>query len=347
MKLMVGYQLMESDNFIQHIAKYKEHIYEMYFSWSDMPNGRNSLKTDQNYLPWEAVKRQEEDLRFLAKNKIHFNLLLNANCYGKYSQSRSFYNDIGDLVDYIGEKYRLQSVTTTSPLIAKFIKSHFPDLDIRASVNMDIGTIQGMDYLNEYFDSYYMKREYNRDRKKINELKNWCDKNQKKLFLLANSGCLNNCSARQFHDNLVAHESEIREMDNALQFRGICREHLEKEEKQSHVIRDTNFIRPEDISVYDQWFTAAKLATRVSQNPVRILEAYVNRSFSGNILELLEPNHSDILYPTILENKKIPDEFNAKVMTCNKECYKCNYCKEIYNKALVRLDCGGIIDVNQ
>ena len=53
---------------------------------------------------------------------------------------------------------------------------------------MEIGSIEGMEYLAEYFDSYYIKRELNRDFSKIIPLKEWCDKNNKKLFLLANSG---------------------------------------------------------------------------------------------------------------------------------------------------------------
>ena len=46
----------------------------------------------------------------------------------------------------------MASVTTTSPLIAKFIKNNFEELEVRASVNMEIGTVQGLDYLAEYFD---------------------------------------------------------------------------------------------------------------------------------------------------------------------------------------------------
>ena len=45
---------------------------------------------------------------------------------------------------------------------------------------------------------------------------------------------------------------------------------------------------------------AMKLATRVNPNPVRILESYIKRSYSGNILELLEPAHN--IYPYIIEN---------------------------------------------
>ena len=78
--------------------------------------------------------------------------------------------------------------------VKEFIKNNFEDLEVRASVNMEIGTIEGMEYITNYFDSYYMKREYNRDIEKVAELKKWCDENGKKLFGLANSGCLNFCS---------------------------------------------------------------------------------------------------------------------------------------------------------
>ena len=68
----------------------------------------------------------------------------------------------------------------------------------------------------------------------------------------------------------------------------------------------TNFIRPEDTVLYEGLFPALKLATRVSNDPVRILKAYIeNRRFSGSIFDLLEPNHTNTLYPYLLDNSKI------------------------------------------
>ena len=52
-----------------------------------------------------------------------------------------------------------------------------------------------------------------------------------------------------------------------------------------------------------------KLATRVSKNPVGIVRAYCSGSYSGNIPDLLEPNHAGLFYPQIIENKKIPNLF--------------------------------------
>ena len=299
MKFSVGLQHTNID-FLNCIAENKEHISEVYFSWGDFPNGR-SIQIDSNdCTSFEMQNMQFQALEMISGLGIPLNLLFNANCYGKHSQSRSFFNKIGNTVDYISQNFALDSVTTTSPLIAKFMKNNFPNLEVRASVNMGIGSIQGMDYLSNYFDGYYMQREYNRNFDKIRELKGWCDENEKKLYMLANSGCLNYCSAHNFHDNLVAHESEIAEMDNAYEFTGICREYLSCEKNYRALIDNTNFIRPEDIHKYEAFFDSVKLATRVHKNPSAVLKSYINGKYCGNILDILEPAHS--IYPYVIEN---------------------------------------------
>ena len=299
MKYMVG--LKTTDEKLLHcIRENKEHIYEVYFSWGDFPNGRSNQLENLEYAPWELQDMQRSALQELSSEGIAFNLLFNANCYGKDSQSRAFFYKVGTTIDYVAEHYGLQSVTTTSPLIAKFVHENFKGIEVRASVNMEIGTIQGMEYVADYFDSYYMKRELNRDFNAIKMLHQWCQENGKQMFLLANSGCLNYCSAHNFHDNLVAHESEIAKMDNAYAFQGVCREFLRNENHYQALINNTNFIRPEDMHLYEPYFTAAKLATRVHKNPSMVVNSYVRERYSGNVLELLEPAHS--IYPYVLEN---------------------------------------------
>lgn len=334
MKFSVGYQMRNDLSFIQDIIAEKTHIDEVYFSWSDFPNGRNMQTQQSEFSRWEAHKKQESDLDLLFEAGIKFNLLFNANCYGADSLSRAFYNKIGDSVDYLMSRYELTSVTTTSPVIAKFIKNNFETLKVRASVNMKIGTTESMDYLANYFDGYYMQREYNRNFDKIAELKAWCENRGKKLYILANSGCLNNCSAHTFHDNLVAHENEISQRDNAFLFEGICSEYLKEHEKRIALVRDTNFIRPEDVALYEPYFLSMKLATRVSPNPSLILRSYIDQKYSGNILELLEPNHSGRIYPYVLDNKKLGNSY----LSCDKNCRECNKCREVFEKAFVKLE---------
>lgn len=313
MKYMVG--LKNGDKtLLECIKNNKEHIYEVYFSWGNIPNGRTSQLESQEYTAWEMQDMQRSALSELSKEGIALNLLFNANCYGKDSQSRAFFHQVGMIIDYVENTYGLQSITTTSPLIAKFVKTNFEHLEVRASVNMEIGTVQGMEYLADYFDSYYMKRELNRDFETIKTLHKWCYENGKKMYMLANSGCLNHCSAHNFHDNLVAHEAEIAQMDNAYDFHGVCKEYLKDEKHYQALIDHTNFVRPEDMHLYESYFEAAKLATRIHKNPSMVVNSYMREKYSGNILELLEPAHN--IYPYVVENgsplklRRIDEEFS-------------------------------------
>ena len=304
MKFSVGYQMRPDPDFLGGIISQKEHIHEVYFSWGQYPNGRSAQGMQQGLTQWEAYYRQEADIAALAAAGLHMNLLFNATCYGANSQSKAFFDGVGNTVDYLS-RYNLTSVTTTSLLIAKFLQENFPQLDVRASVNMCIGTIEGLDYVKDYFDSFYIKRELNRDFRAIRNLKSWCDDHGKTLYGLANSGCLNNCSAHTFHDNLVSHEQEISKMDNGYAFEGVCRAFLKDPANHYKIVDRTGFIRPEDVALYEGLFPALKLATRVSPNPLRILRAYTAQHYRGNMLELLEPTHSGIFYPHVLENSRI------------------------------------------
>ena len=305
MKFSVGYQMLSNSAFLDAILDCRERISEVYFSWGSYANGRNSQLRQMNLTAWEAQRQQEEDLKLLSENGLKLNLLFNAMCYGKDSQSRSFFEGIGNTVDYISNHFGLASVTTTSPLIARFIKENFAGMDVRASVNMGIGTPEAMDYIKDCFDSFYMKRELNRDFHAIKRMKYWCDDNGKTMYALANSGCLNDCPAHAFHDNLVSHEQEIAQMDNGYAFEGICRKYLADPAHQKAVLTHIGFIRPEDIHHYEGLFPAMKLATRVSPVPVQILRAYMNEKHIGAVTDLLEPNHSGLVYPYLLENSSI------------------------------------------
>ena len=337
MKLMVGYQPMESDAFMREIIRRKDEISEVYFSYGGMPNGRHASDLSARLAAWQVREMQASDLSMLSKEKISLNLLLNGNCYGGDSLSKSFFGEICETVDELGERYGLSSVTTTSPEIARLIKRNFPSLEVRASVNMEIGTPEGVDYLADCFDGFYMARELNREMPRLKALSSYLRSIGKKPYLLANSGCLRHCSARQYHDNLVAHEREIMRRDNAVHFRGICTEYFEGANDPSLYLSRLSFIRPEDLGLYEGIADAVKLATRVNASPARVLAAYAERHFSGNLLDLLEPNHAASLYPFVIENSALPEDFGAVSSACLHDCVACGYCKSAYDSARRRL----------
>ncbi len=308
MKFSVGWGQRADSRFVDEIIKQKEKIGEVYFSWGNYANGRNNQLKVAGLSSVEAAARQSEELKRISDAGIPLNILFNAMCYGRHSQSRTFFEGIGETVDYLMNQYHLTSVTTTSLLIARFIKGNFEDLDVRASVNMGIGTIEGLEYVKDYFDSFYAARELNRNLSELKKLRKWCDANGKRLYGLANSGCLNYCSAHTFHDNLVAHETEISEMDNGYAFNGVCSQYLKNKANRNAVFDNTSYIRPEDIGIYEDIFSGMKLATRVNPDPVRVLSSYVKGHAVGSTLSLLEPDHTALIYPFILENSRIESQ---------------------------------------
>lgn len=347
MKWLVGYQLTEDDAFMDELLRQRAQVAEVYFSWGTMPNGRHAAAAHANLTAAEAQRRTEMDLQTLADHGFRFNLLLNGNCYGGRSLSRMFLMEVCDTIEEIGARFGIASVTTTSPVLAKVVKRNFPDLEVRASVNMEIGSIAGMEYLADTFDSFYIARELNRELDQLRVMRDWCVKNGKKSYILANSGCLRHCSARQFHDNLVAHEREIAEMNNGAEFHGICADYLRGAADKAVYLRRLSFIRPEDMAQYDGLADGAKLATRVSRVPAQILRAYAQGHYAGNLLDLLEPDHAATLYPDVIENNRLPADFGARTAQCGHRCEtggECSYCREAFAAACVRIPDYAVAD---
>ncbi|HCU38115.1 MAG TPA: hypothetical protein DGT21_22580, partial [Armatimonadetes bacterium] len=270
MKFSVGYQLPdgESEPLVDIIADYAEAVSEVYFPWGDMPSGRAPLATVHGYTDWGATATLTEDLRRLRALGVKLDVLFNSNCYGGKAISKWLQNQVCSVLDYLGETVGgADIVTTTSPFVARTIKQYQPEVEVRASVNMRIGTIRGMDYLADVFDSYHVQREFNRDLEYLRELKSWADENGKKLVMLANSGCMWNCSGQSFHDNMVAHEAEIDETANVAGWAvHTCWRYLKQRENWVSILQNT-WVRPEDLHHYEGLLDTIKLATRMHARP--------------------------------------------------------------------------------
>ncbi|MBC7321181.1 U32 family peptidase [bacterium] len=330
----------DEESIVEVVKEFREHIEEVYFPWLDMPSGRSPMTKREGFVDWKGQEKLERDLSILKDMGIKLDLLLNADCYGGESLSEHLANFVRSIIAYLKDNVGVDIVTTTSLMIAKVIKEEFPDIEIRASVNMRIGTIKAMEYISELFDSFYIQREYNRDIRRIEEMKEWADQNGKKLCFLVNSGCLNFCSGQTFHDNLVAHEAEIVTRKN-VNIRdwdpSICWNYYKIRENWVKFLQNS-WIRPEDLHNYDKYFSIAKLATRTHSNPRKVIEAYSKQRFKGNLMDLLEPGHSPLFFPYAIDNSRFPNDWFQKTSSCDKKCHKCNYCLSVLEKVLVSIE---------
>lgn len=338
MKFAVGYQLPSDDDepMVEIIADYAEQIAEVYFPWADLPSGRAPLASRRGYTDWTAQRELERDLVRLRELGMKLDLLFNAACYGGRAISEWLENQVRSVLEYMEAGVGgADLVTTTSPFVARTVKRYFPDVEVRASVNMRIGTVKGMAYLADVFDSYHVQREHNRDLPYLRELKAWADGAGKRLIMLANSGCMIHCSGQSFHDNMVAHEAEIDECRNVTDWNAhTCWRFLQDPANRVCVLQNT-WVRPEDLHHYEGLFDVVKLATRMHARPRAVIDAYVNRRFRGNLLDLMEPGFGPAFAPSVIDNTRFPEDWFARTSTCDRRCHACDYCAQVLEQVLV------------
>jgi len=336
-KYSVGYQLCppEAESFPEIVSAYRESISEVFFAWPEMPSGRGDVLVHSGDVQ-DVQQRMEMELREIKKMGVKLDLLFNANCYGAESLSEKLADKVRSVIEHLDSiDCGVDIVTTTSLAIAHTVKKFFSHIEVRASVNMKIGTVKGMEYVSDLFDSFHIQRDYNRDLSHLKELKSWADKNGKKLILLANSGCFAHCSGQIFHDNNVAHESEICKMQNIEGFNPyVCWRSLKRKSNWVKLLQNT-WIRPEDMHNYEGLFDTVKLATRIHKLPGLVIDAYSRRRYFGNILDLFEPTFSTSIAPYIIDNSAFPKNWFDKTSTCDKMCYRCSYCDEVLKKVLM------------
>lgn len=334
-RFAVGYQLAEpgEESFVDLLGDHLETVAEVYCAPPGEPSGRAALPADQ-----AARARFSGDMRRLRRLGVKVDLLFNAACYGADAMSRALEKRV---VDAIADLEKAGAppdlVTTTSPAVAHVVGRHFPGLERRASVNMRLGSVAAMAYLADLFESFHVRRDHNRDPARLDDLHGWAERAGKKLVLLANSGCLRDCSGQSFHDNLVAHEAAAARRDNLPDFLPYaCWRFLQQRENWPAILQAT-WIRPEDLHHYTGRFPLVKLATRLHQRPHAVLAAYARGRFAGNLADLLEPGFSPLLAPWVIDNSRFPADWFARVTSCDRRCHRCGYCRETLEKTLVRL----------
>jgi collagenase-like PrtC family protease len=339
LRFAVGYQLPEPDEepLTQIVAEFRDRLAEVYFPWLDMPSGRSPMSARGGEVQWDAQQVLERDLHALKGLGLKLNLLFNANCYGGQALSQALHSRVCSIVAHLLDTCGLDVVTTTSLLVARTVQQQFPEVEVRASVNMRLGTARAMDYVAEYFDSFTMQREYNRDLGRIAELKAWAEERGKALHFLANSGCLSWCSGQSFHDNLVAHEAQISETVNVSGWNpSVCWGYYSDPAHWVALLQST-WVRPEDLHHYEGLFPVAKLATRMHANPRKVIQAYCQGRFRGNLLDLFEPGHGPLLGRHVIDNTRFPEDWFQRTSECDQRCQACGYCAAVLERVLVEV----------
>jgi hypothetical protein len=294
--LAVGW--FDNAPFTEICARRVSRIKEVFFAWPGVLSCRPAPEFTE-----ELRRRLIADLLWARSNGIELDTLFNCNCYGDVAISRELRDFV---VRMLGEMDSAgvfpDTVTTTSPFIATVLRREFPSLKIRGSVNLRIHGTLGFEPVAELFDSFYASREHHRSVGYLRRMREWADANGKTFGVQANSGCLRQCPFQQFHDNLHGHnriaQSKAGEEFDFSVFR--CKTHYARGNFEDF-LRAT-WLRPEDMPIYEPYVDVVKLATRRHPYPEKVINAYADCAYDGNLADLMDPVHE---FPKPFDNTLI------------------------------------------
>jgi len=334
-KFAVGHYLTENPNdpksFAELAKRYAPRLREVYFPWPGLSNARAKVYKQEDEI------RIAADLKYCRDHGMKLDILANATCYGEKSFTEEQHKQIVSIIEHLdGMGLRPEIVTTTSPYIAKLFKLVFPDIEVRASVNMRLRNTLALEYLAPVYDSFYICRDVQRDIPTFRTMAKWCRDNGKKLCMLANSGCVRDCPWQVFHETLLSHKFSdcFPEMD-AQNLNIVCNQLFTQKKKQAEFLRAT-WIRPEDIHVFEPELETIKLSTREAKFPHEIVEAYVSGSYDGNLPRLMDPYHGFGFRPYRIDNKSFPADWitSGIAAKCAENCTHCGKCEAIMKQVL-------------
>ena len=180
-----------------------------------------------------------------------------------------------------------------------------------------------------------LDRELNRDPGQLEALSAACRRfwPDQEVFLLANEGCLPHCPYKPAHDGQIALAAcdLTAEATFELNATAGCVRHLLRDP--AAVLRSP-FIRPEDGERLAGMVDGLKLCGRNmgSRFCLRVLRAYVQGRFSGNLLQLLD-SVDWMAEGLVIDNDTLPSDFWDQLTGCDGSCQECGYCQALLQSA--------------
>ena len=318
--------------FPQAVTPHLDSLSEVFFSWPGTASCRNVIGSAERLLAMLVP-----DLLWARKQGLRLNLLFNASCYGEKASTQAHRAELNELMKSV-DSYGLfpDIITTSSPYIAKVFKSDFSGVEVRASINMRVNSVLTLECLAPWFDSFYIWRDVQRDLKSVKLMSKWCAENDRKLGILVNSGCLNSCPWQSYHESLMAHNFPAAAAGSAaMDVPATVCHHNFANGRYGDVLR-SGWIRPDDLHIFEPYFSFIKLATRTILRPAPVLKAYIEGKYSGDMLALLDPCYAEMDSPVVMDNTAFPPGWTASGIAggCAMTCTKCGGCERTLEQVI-------------
>jgi len=340
MKLVVGSRgNLKSTRAI--IENTRGRIHEIYLS---VKNSR--FGSGRNYVHEVDISEIARQVEIADKNDIHISLAFNTVCFGAEKFSEGFRNEFIKLIGEI-RKAGIDRIIISDPYMMEIVREKFPNIKIIVSVFSEVDSINRLKFYNDLgVDRIVIPHELNRN---LDKLKRFVEVSECDLELLVNLGCSHYCARGDTHSMFTGHY--VGEMRKKVM--GDCYTAYCNRFKLNHPsdFLSQDWIRPEDIYRYEEigieYFKVAGRATSTSR-VIKTANAYLDRSFEGNIFELISTYYpftdrveemrnpdpeSQKGNPLYIPNKKLDDIMDI-LYKCGHKCDQCGRCKSTFNSLI-------------
>ncbi|MEI8011773.1 MAG: hypothetical protein WCI27_04740 [Candidatus Omnitrophota bacterium] len=238
-----------------------------------------------NFHQFPNRKTIEKSIRNIHAVGKKFTYALNGHCLGNKEYTNAGQKRILELIKWI-DGSGADAVVVNIPHLVQVIKGQFPRLKVEFGTSRVIGELQRIKYYDHLgVDSIAFRPDANRDfallalsRKVV----------QCGLKLTVNSLCLHCCNFASDHENLLSHLTNFTAQGAASRYyHYLC--NYERLKSLDEVIK-APFIRPEDIAIYESRGYNDFIIepnSSATDDVVKIIKAYLSRSYDGNLLELM------------------------------------------------------------
>src|SRR6266545_1232641 len=237
-----------------------------------------------------SITQFREHVRLAAKRGIGFNYLINPACLDNREYTRRGQLELERLLGLV-EECGVTAVTVSLPFLLPIIKKRHPGLKVRVGVYARVDSVAKARFWEEMgADCITLESiSVNRDFPLLKAIRSAI---RLELQLIANSNCLMFCPLSGQHMVNLSHASQSGHASRGFMI-DYCalRCSCAKLADPSNYLR-SEFIRPEDMEIYTEMgFDSFKILERGAPTALmaKRVRAYSERSYDGNLLDLIQP----------------------------------------------------------
>jgi collagenase-like PrtC family protease len=285
-------------------------------------------------IPQVDINILKRYIDYSNQHDIRFNYSLNTTCLENREFTPKGIAEITHFLDQLQEA-GVRSITIAMPSLMELIRINKYDFEIKASTLCQIvNPNRAQAFKRLGVSAIVLDESINRDFDKLTRIRSsFGDQTE----IIINVICHKNCILEMFHHNQVSHDLGAKSNNpSATYYSHRCM--MQRTEHASNIMK-LAWVRPEDLKYYDDTgINLFKLQGRqavLKGDMPRTVEAYMQESFEGNLVELLDCFYTTNSFVAYVDNKKMDGFIKPFVNDpnfCKNDCQNCNYCDNFARK---------------